>query len=471
MTSDDLRFASITTLARKLRNGDITVDQIVNKSLEVIGNLDSELNAFLEVWSDDVREKASEAQRSIEIEKSASPLTGIPVGLKDLVDVHGRSTTAGSKVLQGNVAAKDATIVKRMTAAGAIPVGKLNLVEFAFGTTGLNAYTGNVSNPWDKTRVTAGSSSGSGASVAAGMVPAAIGTDTGGSIRMPAALCGIAGLKPTYGRVSRAGVLDLSWSMDHVGPMTRTVEDCALMMNALAGFDQADPASSSEPVGDFTSELAKGFDGVRLGLPKQYFFDDFVDPEIKNSVLGAIKLMETNGAEIVELDADWISLGRRIGFGVIAPEALAVHRKNLGERPDDYTMAVRSRILAGVSISAVDYIEAQRARKWFSHEVANLMQSVDAIVTPTVPIPTPTIEECTPTSTDPGGGGQMPFFTGVFNTTGQPSLSIPCGFGKFDMPIGMMITGHSFDESTVLRIGHAYEQLTDWHQRKPNDIE
>jgi len=471
VTSDDLRFASITTLARKLRDGDITVDHIVNKSLEVIGNLDSELNAFLEVWSDDVREKASEAQRSIEIEKSASPLTGIPVGLKDLVDVYGRTTTAGSKVLQGNIAAKDATIVQRMTAAGAILIGKLNLVEFAFGTTGLNAHTGNVSNPWDKTRVTAGSSSGSGASVAAGMVPAAIGTDTGGSIRMPAALCGIAGLKPTYGRVSRAGVLDLSWSMDHVGPMTRTVEDCALMMNALAGFDQADPASSSEPVGDFSSELAKGFDGVRLGLPKQYFFDDFVDPEIKNRVLDAIKLMETNGAEIVELDADWISLGRRIGFGVIAPEALAVHRKNLGERPDDYTMAVRSRILAGVSISAVDYIEAQRARKWFSHEVANLMQSVDAIVTPTVPIPTPTIEECTPTSTDPGGGGQMPFFTGVFNTTGQPSLSIPCGFGKFDMPIGMMITGHSFDESTVLRIGHAYEQLTDWHQRKPNDIE
>jgi aspartyl-tRNA(Asn)/glutamyl-tRNA(Gln) amidotransferase subunit A len=368
------------------------------------------------------------------------------------------------------MAKSDATVAAKLQAAGAILVGKLNLVEFAFGTTGLNSHTGDVKNPWDTTRITAGSSSGSGAAVASGMIPAALGTDTGGSVRMPASLCGIAGLKPTYGRVSRAGVLDLAWSMDHVGPMTRTTADCALMMNVLAGHDPNDPASSREPVPDFTSGMSDDLKSLKIGVPTDYFFDEPVDPEIGAAVRTAIELMANNGAEIIELPMPWANKGRAINLGVILPEAVAVHEKMLSEHHNLYTHAVRSRIQAGFNISSIDYIRAQRARQWFNQKMAESMNRVDVLITPTVPIPTPTIAECTPSPGNPGSGNELPMFTGVFDVTGQPSHSIPCGFTENGMPIGMMITGHPFDEVTVLRVGNASEQLTDWHQRPPADI-
>jgi len=360
--------------------------------------------------------------------------------------------------------------VTKLRKSGAVFIGKLNLVEFAFGTTGLNPTTGDVKNPWDTQRITAGSSSGSAAAVASGMVPVALGTDTGGSVRMPAALCGIAGLKPTYGRVSRAGVLDLSWSMDHVGPMTRTTEDCALLMNVLAGHDPRDPASSTEHVPDFGSGLNIGLSGLKIGVPTDYFFAESVDDEVKNSVRQSIEVMAANGAEVVEISMPWVNKARAINFGVILPEAVSIHEKMISEHSDLYTPAVRSRIQSGFNVAAIDYVRAQRARQWFNHQMAESMKQVDVLVTPTLPIQAPTIADCTPSPGNPGKGSELPMFTGVFDVTGQPSHSIPCGFTDSGMPIGMMITGHPFDEATVLRVGHAFEQLTNWHQRPPSDI-
>ena len=466
-------YDSITQIAPKIERGELSPVELVEASLSRISQYDSGphgLNAFLGVWSDQAIADARAAEKAISSGGYLGPLHGIPVGLKDLIDVAGRETTGGSKVLAGNIAKSDSRVAKKLRAAGAILIGKLNLVEFAIGTTGLNPTTGDVKNPWDRTHITAGSSSGSAAAVASGMIPAALGTDTGGSVRMPASLCGISGLKPTYGRVSRSGVLDLSWSMDHIGPMTRTTADCALMMNVLAGHDASDPASSHEPVPDFTSGFTEGLENLKIGVPTDYFFSDSVDSEVLALVRTAIDLMSRNGAEIVELPMPWAEKGRAINLGVIICEVVAVHEKIISEHADLYTPAVRSRIQSGFNVSAIDYIRAQRARQWFNHHMAESMHQVDVLITPTVPIQTPTIADCTPSPGNPGGGLELPLFTGVFDVTGQPSHSVPCGFSTGGMPIGMMITGHPFDEVTVLRVGNAYETLTDWHQRPPADI-
>ena len=466
-------YDSITQIAPKIERGELSPVELVEASLSRISQHDSGphgLNAFLGVWSDQAIADARAAEKAISSGGYLGPLHGIPVGLKDLIDVAGRETTGGSKVLAGNIAKSDSRVAKKLRAAGAILIGKLNLVEFAIGTTGLNPTTGDVKNPWDRTHITAGSSSGSAAAVASGMIPAALGTDTGGSVRMPASLCGISGLKPTYGRVSRSGVLDLSWSMDHIGPMTRTTADCALMMNVLAGHDASDPASSHEPVPDFTSGFTEGLESLKIGVPTDYFFSDSVDSEVLALVRTAIDLMSRNGAEIVELPMPWAEKGRAINLGVIICEVVAVHEKIISEHADLYTPAVRSRIQSGFNVSAIDYIRAQRARQWFNHHMAESMHQVDVLITPTVPIQTPTIADCTPSPGNPGGGLELPLFTGVFDVTGQPSHSVPCGFSTGGMPIGMMITGHPFDEVTVLRVGSAYETLTDWHQRPPADI-
>ena len=466
----DLIYKSVAELAPLIARGELSPRSLVQASLDRISQLNSSLNAFIDVWEEESLSIASIAEKDIARGRYLGPLHGIPIGIKDLIDVEGTPTTGGSKVLAENVASSDATVTTKLKATGAILIGKLNLVEFAFGTTGLNPTTGDVKNPWDTTRITAGSSSGSGAAVASGMIPAALGTDTGGSVRMPASLCGIAGLKPTYGRVSRAGVLDLSWSMDHVGPMARTTEDCALMMNILAGHDPRDAASSSNLVPDFTSEIARGLDGLKIGIPNHYFYDEFVDCEVLESVRSGINLLAANGAEVVELSMPWVEKGRPINLGIILPESVSIHEKMISEHAHLYTPAVRARIQSGFNVAAIDYVRAQSARQWFNHQMAESMSNVDVLITPTVPIKAPTIADCTPSPGNLGAGSELAMFTGVFDVTGQPSHSVPCGFTSDGTPIGMMITGHPFDEPMVLRIGHAFEQLTNWHQRPPTDI-
>ncbi len=468
--TDELAFASIHDLAQQIESGDVSPVELVESALERAERLQPELNAFLAIWHESAIDEAKAAESEIADGNYIGPLHGIPIGLKDLVDVAGTPTTAASKVLADNVATADATVAARLKDAGAIIIGKTNLVEFAFGPTGLNPYTGDAHNPWDPSRVTGGSSSGSGTAVAAGIIHGALGSDTGGSIRMPASLCGIAGLKPTYGRVPRSGVLDLSWSQDHVGPMTRRTVDCALMMNAIAGHDARDIASSVMPVPDFTADIEKGLDGLRLGVPQHYFFDrEIADASVLEAVRRAIELLEKNGAEIVSVPMEWVSDGRAINVIMSLAEGAAVHEKMINESPDDYTVAVRSRLQSAMGILAVDYIRAQRARRKFAEMMAEATKAIDALLTPSVPVETPTIADCTP----PLGkavapdGASIPLFTSVFDVTGQPSHSVNCGFDGNGMPIGLMITGAPFDEATVLRIGHAYEELSGWHEKRP----
>ena len=468
MACDDPAYASVAELARLIEGRELSPVELVQGALDRIERLEPKLNAFLDVFADQALEDARTAEREIAAGDYRGPLHGIPVGLKDIIDVAGRPTTGGAAFLRDNVADRDATVTTRLRQAGAVIMGKLNLVEFAMGATGLNPHYGNTHNPWDPERVTAGSSTGSAASVAAGMLAGALGSDTGGSIRMPAALCGIAGLKPTYGFVPRSGVLPVSWSCDHVGPMARRAGDCAHMMNALAGQDPRDPASSGEPVPDFTSGLGLGLDGIRIGVPGHFFFDD-LEPEIGPAVREALALMERNGAGLIDLPMPWVSKGRAINTALVMPEAVSVHEQWIAEHADRYSAEVRARIQASFSIPAVEYVRAQRARRWFCERMTEAMRDVDVLVTPTVPVRTPTIEACTP---PPGAnegreGSRLPVFTGVFNTTGQPSLSVPCGFTEDGVPIGMMVTGKAFDDATVLRVGDAYERLAGWHERHP----
>ena len=465
----DMTFGTISSLAPLIRAGKVSPVALAEAAIGRATRLNPKLNAYLDLFEDSALHSAREAEREIKAGHYRGPLHGIPIGLKDLVDVAGTVTTGGTIILKDNVAKHDATVTRRLREAGAVITGKLAMVEFAMGATGLNPHYGNTPNPWNTERVPCGSSSGSGSAVASGLVFGALGSDTGGSIRMPAAVCGIVGLKPTYGRISRHGVLDLSWSCDHVGPMTRTVADCALMMNALAGYDAADPASSREPVPDFTAGLGRGLDGLTIGVPEHYFFDD-VDPQVESAVREAIALMERNGARVAAVSMPWANVGRSINMRVVMPEAIAVHERWIGERPQDYSAEVRGRLMADITTPAIEYIRAQRARRWFCAQMADAMRGVDVLITPTVPTQTPTIAACTPPpgKNEAKDGLRLAIFTGVFNTTGQPSMSVNCGFTKDGMPIGMMITGKPFDEVNVLRVGDAYQSLTKWHTRHPD---
>ena len=468
---DDLAWASIDELAPRIADGDVTPIALTELMLSRIDAVDGTLHAYAEVWADEAIDAAQNATAEIESGTYRGPLHGIPIALKDLVDVQGKRTAGGSKVLEEYIAHRTATVAQRLINSGAIVLGKTNLVEFAFGPTGVNTYTGTVANPWDTSRVTGGSSSGSGASVAAGCAFGAIGSDTGGSIRMPASICGIAGLKPTYGLVPRTGVLDLSWSQDHVGPMTRRAIDCAHFLNAIAGPDYADFTASHRASEDYAEGIREGLSGLKLGLPEHYFFDaDILAPEVARAVIDAVELMANNGAEIVPITTlDFVSDGRPINVVVSLAEAAAVHQEMLATRADDYTDMVRSRMLPGFEISAVDYIHAQRARQQFTQSVADSMEGIDALITPTIPVPTPTIAECTPEvgSSVATHGAELPLLTSIFDVTGQPSLSVNCGFDSNGMPIGMMITATAFDDKTALKVGHAYEELAGWHRKQP----
>jgi aspartyl-tRNA(Asn)/glutamyl-tRNA(Gln) amidotransferase subunit A len=469
MPDNDLAYASIDELAPHIESGELSPVELTHASLDRIEALEPQLNAFLEVFSESALAQARAAEAEIRSGSYRGPMHGITVALKDLIDVEGTITTGGSTILKDNMATSDATITRLLKEAGAIIIGKAALVEFAMGATGMNPHYGASHNPWNLERICCGSSMGSASAVAAGLAVTAIGSDTGGSIRMPAAVTGTAGLKPTYGRVSRAGVLDLSWSCDHVGPMTRTVADCAHMMNAISGHDPRDPASANQPVPDFTSGLKQGRQGLRIGVPLDFFYDD-IDPEIEAAVRAGIALMEREGAMVSEISIPWVSMGRKINTGVNRPEAVSVHEEWLAKYPEQYSIEVRARLEAASYIPATEYIRAQRARRWFTEKMTEATRDVDILVTPTVPIQTPKIEDCI---VQPDGDLIAPatnllgVFTGVFDTTGEPSMSLNCGFTEDGMPIGMMISGKPFDEVTVLRAGAGFEAAAGLVDRRP----
>ncbi|MCH8206722.1 MAG: aspartyl/glutamyl-tRNA amidotransferase subunit A [Chloroflexi bacterium] len=468
MKNEDIFFLSIAEAAELIAGRELSPVEIIDAHLERVERTDRQLNSFITLLRDESIAAAKRAEKAVLSGQDLGPLHGIPIGLKDLYDVKGVPTTVGSKILRGFVPRTDAAVTERFNEAGAIILGKLQMHEFALGGTSVNPHDGPAHNPWDTDCVTGGSSGGSGSAVASGQCMGALGSDTGGSVRIPSTLCGIVGLKPTFGRVSRYGVYPLSHSLDTVGPMTRTVRDAALVLNVIAGHDPRDPSSSSRPTEDYTASLDEGVRGVRIGVPKEYFFD-VVDAEVERAVSKAARVLEGLGASVDQVSIPVLEHTIPISSTILLAEAAAVHMEHLRQRPDDIGTDVRGRLQQGALTSATDYIKAQQARTVFNRQVADAMQDYDLLLAPTAPVTAPRIDQTTVVvgDTEESVLALLPRLTRAFNICGIPTVSVPCGFSQAGMPIGMQLAGRPFDEATVLRVAHAYEQATDWHGRRP----
>jgi aspartyl-tRNA(Asn)/glutamyl-tRNA(Gln) amidotransferase subunit A len=373
----------------------------------------------------------------------------------------------GSTILRTNVPTVDATVVSRLTAAGAVILGKHNLHEFAFGITSENPHFGAVHNPWSLERVPGGSSGGTAAAVAAGLCAAGLGSDTGASIRAPASFCGIVGLKPTYGRVSRAGALPLAWSLDHVGPLARSVADCAILLQAIAGHDARDHASAARPLPDFSADLARGVAGLRVGVPREYFFD-IVEPDVERLVRDAIATFEQLGASVDAVSLPHVGHAQLAGNVIMSSEAAAWHSTWLRERPHDYGPDVLQRIRGGLLVRATEYLHSQQMRTLIQQDFAQAFEQVDVVVGPTVPVVAPpigrTFEPVGPLKVPPRAVANRT--TVPCNLTGMPAISVPCGFSD-GLPVGLQVMAAAFAEPLVLRVAAAYEAATQWRQQRP----
>ncbi len=466
----ELVWKPMTELARLIAAREVSPVEVVQAYLDRIEAVDGSLNAYITVCRDEALSAAKAAEAAIANGRSLGRLHGIPIALKDLYATAGIRTTGGSRILADWVPAEDAAVVSRLKEAGAIVLGKLNMHEFAYGPEGLNVHYGHPRNPWDRSthRIPGGSSSGSGVAVAAGLCPGALGSDTGGSIRIPAALCGITGLKPTYGRASRAGVLPLAWSLDHVGPMARTAADCGLMLSTMAGYDPQDLSSSVLPVPDYRAALTGQVKGLRIGVLRGFFFEG-ADAEVRAVVERAVRTLEELGATSLDVTLATAEHAAAASFAILAPEALAYHEKWMKSRPQDYAPDVRQRLRAGAFVSATQYIRGQQARAMIRDEVNAALAKLDVLIAPATPI------VATPVGQNEvilGGEkrdvrASLTRLTRVFNLSGHPACAVPCGFTQGGLPIGMQIVGRPFDEATVLRVADCYQRATDWHLRRP----
>jgi aspartyl-tRNA(Asn)/glutamyl-tRNA(Gln) amidotransferase subunit A len=457
----------ITQLAGLLRGRKVSSEEITRAYLERIDRLNPRLNAYIRVTAKQALEQARQVDADISAGKYRGPLQGVPIGIKDLFDVGGVPTTFGSKILKDNVAIQDSAVVNRLRDAGAVIVGKHNLHEFAFGITSENPHFGAVRNPWDTDRIPGGSSGGTASAVAAGLCAAGIGSDTGASIRVPASFCGVVGLKPTYGRVSRTGGLPLAWSLDHAGPIARSVADCAVVLQAIAGFDASDPGSADVPVPDFSELLGAGIEGVRIGVPREYFFD-LLEPEVERLVGSAIDVLAGLGARLVEVSLPHVAHAQVAGNVIMSTEAATWHASWPRERPDDYGADVLARIRGGQLIRAVDYLASQQLRTLVQGDFARVFENVDVVVSPTVPLVAPPIGR---TQEARGLLGLVPRTianraTVPCNLTGMPAISVPCGFSE-GLPVGLQIMAPAFAEPLLLQVAAAYESATSWRSERP----
>jgi aspartyl-tRNA(Asn)/glutamyl-tRNA(Gln) amidotransferase subunit A len=465
----DLELCGLTVAraARALRARELSPLELTEAYLARIAKLDPRVNAYVTVTAERARDDARRATEELAAGRSRGPLHGVPIALKDLFETAGIRTTGGAKIHGEHVPARDCTVAARLRDAGTILLGKLNTHEYAFGVTTNNPHFGPTRNPWNLEHIPAGSSGGSGAAIAAGLATATTGTDTGGSIRMPASVCGVVGLKPTYGRVSKAGVLPLSYLLDHAGPITRTVEDAALVLNAIAGYDPADPTTVRAPVPDYTVELRAGLRGLRVGVPRAHFFER-LDDEVRAAVEEAIAELRRLGADVRDVDVPGVGEALAATFAIVVPEAQEIHAQAIRTRPADFGADVRA-LLESTPPDTASVMSALRARDALSAAMRATLESVDLLVTPTTPIVAARIGE----EIVRYGGAEEPILnamircTAPFNATGLPALSLPCGFTRAGLPIGLQLAGRPFDEITVVRAGHAYESATGWHERRP----
>jgi len=455
-------------LSKLVQSKEISPVEIIEAHLTRIDATEPVLNSFITLLADQARKSARQAEKDIQAGRYKGPLHGIPVALKDLYNTGGVRTTSGSRIFDTFIPTEDCTVAAKFHQAGAILLGKLNMHQFAYGPTGENPDYGHMHNPWNPDMVTGGSSGGSGSAAAAGQCTITTGSDTGGSIRIPAALCGIVGLKPTYGLVSRYGLSALSWSLDHPGPMTRTVEDTAITMNVIAGHDPKDVASAKVDIPDYTSALTGDVKGLRIGIVKEYF-EAPLDPQVRKAVMDAISLLESMGVEIKEVSYPMFNQSQAISSTVLMAEATAYHRDLLEKDGHQLYEPVRQRLEAGLFISAAEYLRAQQARSIFDQQGRRLLDEVDLLAGPTEPVTAPEIlaSKVMAGEQEVGVVGALTQYTRPYNINGFPAISVPCGFSDEGMPIGLQLAGRPFDELTVLRAAHAYEQANDWHTRRP----
>ena len=468
MDSLEICYMSAGSLSKLVENKKVSPVEIIDAHLSRIDATEPILNSFITLLADESRIAARQAEKDIQSGKYKGPLHGIPVALKDLYNTAGVRTTSGSKIFDTFIPAEDCTVASKFHQAGAILIGKLNMHPFAYGPTGENLDYGHMHNPWNPEMITGGSSGGSGSAVAAGQCTITTGSDTGGSIRIPAALCGIVGLKPTYGLVSRWGLTALSWSLDHPGPMVRTVEDAAMTLNVMAGHDPKDIASAKVDIPDYTSALTGNVRGLRIGMPKEYF-EAPLDPQVRKAVEDAISVLEGMGAEVKEVSFPLFNESQAISSTVLMSEATAFHRDLLERDGHQLYEPVRQRLEAGLFISAADYLRAQQARTLLDQQGRRLLDDVDILAGPTEPITAPEIlaPKVLAGEQEIGVVGALTQYTRPYNINGFPAISVPCGFSNTNMPIGLQLAGKPFDEMTVLRAAHAYEQASNWHTKRP----
>lgn len=468
MSRRELCFLSLVEQARLIRRRDVSPVEVVDSTLRQIQRIDERVNAFITVTGDAAMSMAREAEREIARGGYRGSLHGIPIALKDLFATRGVRTTAGSKLLGSFVPAEDATVVARLRDAGAILIGKNSMHEFAYGVTNINPHYGDVRNPWDLDRITGGSSGGSAAAVAASMCSAALGSDTGGSIRIPAALCGVVGLKPTYGRVSRHGAIPCAWSLDHVGPLARTAEDAALVLEAMAGWDPKDPASSREPVPDYAAQLARDVSGLRIAVLQQYATDS-IRADVVAGFRRALEVLRALGMVVEDVSIPELEGAIGASSAILSAEASAYHEKRLRARSGDFGGDVRARLEQGLLVSATDYLKAQRVRALLMDRFRALFRRYDAVVCPTVPItaPKPVRETIRFGGTSEPRGATLVRHTRLFNLTGMPAVSVPCGFAANGLPVALQIAGAPFSEGTLLQVAHAYQRSSGWHLVTP----
>ena len=468
MTSD-LPFLTLAEAAREIAAKRLSPVELTQALLERAYALNPTLNAYITITAASALQEAREAEAEIARGEYRGPLHGVPIALKDLYTMAGVRTTGGSKILSDWVPEEDCTVVSKLKGAGAVFLGKLNMHEFAYGISNVNPHYGPARNPWDPERITGGSSGGSGAATASGMCMASLGSDTGGSIRIPACLCGIVGIKPTYGRVSRHGVLPLAWSLDHAGPMTRTAEDAALLLSVIAGHDPQDPSSLDVPVPDYTQELNRGARGLRIGVLGGPIIRA-LHPEVEAAMAEALGVLKGLGAELQEeVVVPAIEYASAANTTIIMAEAAAYHQRWLDSRSEEYGQEVRTRLTMGRLLPATLYIQANRARRRIREEVLRSLDQLDLLALPMLPLPAPRIGE---ERVRLGEGSAdlrtaITHYCGLFNLTGLPAISVPCGFISEGLPVGFQLAGRPLDEGTLLRAAHAYEGATSWQERRP----
>ena len=446
----NLSFLPLTDIRNLVKSREIDASDLASACYGQIEKLNPTLNAFITVIPPEP------------LSSQGGPLYGIPIAVKDLYDTKGVRTTAGSRFFTDTIPQEDAIVVQKIRKAGAQIIGKTNTHEIALGVTNNNPHFGACKNPWDITRTPGGSSGGSTVAVATGMALAALGTDTGGSIRIPASLCGMVGLKPTYGRVSLRGILPLSWNLDHAGPITRKVEDAALMLQVMGGYDESDPASVKTLPGDYYSHLKDTMKERRLALAVGNFIEE-ADQEILEAVCEAAQILAQEGSIITEVNVDFLKEGALANALMTQADGAAFHRERLKERPDWFGADVRQRLETGAAFTSSEYILARRTQAEIKRQCELLLNVYDVLILPTTPIPAPVLEGEDALER----ARQLTRFTSPFNLTGLPALSVPCGFTKNGLPIGLQIVSRAWNEAGVLRTGYAFQEATDWHTRKP----